>query len=1171
MKNSFIKRMALVCIMLFAGIQLFAQGRIELNPNSRGEKMSESSLQGFRSTFSFSSIESKLVRTEAGEFSAISIPNTISVGEVGAPAVPAVRKLVGVPFGATPVVKVVSYTTTEYSLDDYEIKRVCPQQPSYRKDTKASDMVFQYDSKAYQTRGFREIPAVSVEVLGTIRGIQLGAIEIEPVSYNPTDNRIRVFNDIEVEVVFEDADVAFTEETLVKTYSPYFDIVYKQLFNSRAIADVYDDYKDLYKTPVRMIAIADRKFENVIQPWIEWKTKKGFYLEVKYTDQIGKQSSQIMAYIRQQYNANAPTFLVLFGDETQVVPSMPAGDKTNCVTDIHYASINGDKLPEIYCSRMSCETEEEMKNLVDKILQYEQYTMPDPSYLNNALMIAGADDMFHDKVGKPAIQYATNYYYNQSHGFDNVYAYINSYGGCYNNLSTGVGFLNYTAHGSQTYLVDPRFSNEDVNNLTNKDKYFWVLANCCQTGDFGYDDSACFAETMLRAKDKGAWGYIGSSPVTYWYEDYYFAVGATTVYGKMPKYNETEMGAYDAIWVDDTYNTLASVPFIGNVSVTCAHSNNYTSQISTEYYWEAYHVFGDGSVMPYRVKPGTNEVSHESRLVFGMDEFRVSAKPSSYVGISKDGVLLGAAMVDNTGVVNVPITPVTSGGDVCIVVTHPRYAPYIETIPTTTMSGPYAVVLDMTPQDVPVEETTMLSVSLKNFGTEALTGTATLKMSSDDVTFTDSEATFSNLAVDATMELNNQFAISVPAGFEDGDYININTVINYGTESWEGKNALKVIAPVFEFVDCTHQGSYEPGETYTFTARFKNVGHYTAKASVAKASSSSSYVTIAQNTIEVGNVDPEGIAVCSFDVTISPSCPTTEKITIDIEIESDNGAKAEGSGMMKNECEVEFNMYDSFGDGWSGASLTVKFDNGDPDINLTFAQGESKSYVLTINIGTHVSVYFNKGQFDFECTYEIKYKEGDELCSFMDISAAPTPGLVCEFDVHCGGSTPDPVELNPVKNLEAKVFDDDVNLTWETPGNVKHYIIRRNSVEVAKQTSTIYVDSNLPSGSYTYSVVAVYEEGESVPVTVSVDIVLGVDEDAEVLFAIYPNPAKDYVYVKSNANKLDYQLINSIGQIILSGNLDLDDKIDISGINNGVYFIKVIADGNMAVKKIFIQ
>ena len=118
--NSIIKRLALASLMLFAGTSMFAQN-IELAPSSRGIKISESSFKGFNSTFSFTNIESELIKTESGDFSVLKMDKTINGGELGGPALPIARELVAVPFGATPVVKVVSYTTTDYQLSDYGI------------------------------------------------------------------------------------------------------------------------------------------------------------------------------------------------------------------------------------------------------------------------------------------------------------------------------------------------------------------------------------------------------------------------------------------------------------------------------------------------------------------------------------------------------------------------------------------------------------------------------------------------------------------------------------------------------------------------------------------------------------------------------------------------------------------------------------------------------------------------------------------------------------------------------------------------------------------------------------------------------------------------------------------------------------------------------------------
>ena len=49
---------------------------------------------------------------------------------------------------------------------------------------------------------------------------------------------------------------------------------------------------------------------------------------------------------------------------------------------------------------------------------------------------------------------------------------------------------------------------------------------CCQSNKF--DEPTCFGEKLLRANNKGAVGYIGGSNNTYWDEDYWWAVGATS-------------------------------------------------------------------------------------------------------------------------------------------------------------------------------------------------------------------------------------------------------------------------------------------------------------------------------------------------------------------------------------------------------------------------------------------------------------------------------------------------------------------------------------------------------------------------------------------------------------------------------------------------------------------
>ena len=676
------KKLSILLFLALSALFAMAQnGRIDLRSTSSAE-ITHSDFNSLRATFNYGSIESIEVATERGTFSEIAIEGTYASGEIGTPQLPASHQLLAVPFGATPSVNVINYSTTDYSLSDYGINTILPHQPSVRKDQRPEDVEFVYNAAAYQTRSLATAPQASIEMQGTLRGVQVGSLVINPVSYNAASNTLRVFNNIEVEVRFDGADQAETERMLLNTYSPYFDIVYKQFFNYRQIMDVYDDHPDLMAYPVNMIVVAPEDYISTLQPWLNWKTQKGFYVNVVTTTQAGGNYNAIRSYIQNLYNTgvsqgNTPTFLVLVGDVAQVPNTM--GTSTQKVTDLYYGSVDGDYFPDMFYSRMSAENTSQLTAVINKILQYEQYTMPDPSYLSNVTLIAGWDSYWTPRVGAPTINYATTYYYNTEHGFNEVHSHVNQsqYPGCYNALNTGVGFVNYTAHGDNNMWYQPQLNNTGVNQLTNTDKYFLAMGNCCLSGNFGHS-SACFGEAMIRAENKAAYSYIGSCPNTYWYEDYYFGVGATNVFNQTPSLTNTATGVYDGIWMDDTYNTVSSIVFLGNLAVCYAHAGNYQTSggINPTYYWQAYHVLGDGSIMPYRVQPTANNVSHASTFPAGATYFQVNAQEGSYVAISQNNTLKGVALVPASGSVNVPVSGVTAG-QVRIVVTKPQRQPYI--------------------------------------------------------------------------------------------------------------------------------------------------------------------------------------------------------------------------------------------------------------------------------------------------------------------------------------------------------------------------------------------------------------------------------------------------------------------------------------------------------------
>ena len=697
MKKAYIL-LVLAMSTLFAVAQ---NGRIDLRHETKAE-ITKSEFASLRAVFSYGSIESIEVSTERGTFSEIAIEGTYASGEIGTPELPASHQLLAVPFGATPRVDVINYTTTDYHLSDYGIGTILPHQPSVRKDQNPDEVEFVYNAEAYQTRSLASAPQATIEVQGTMRGIRVGSLVINPVSYNPASNTLRVFNNIEVEISFDGADRAETERMLLSTYSPYFDIVYKQMFNYRQIMDVYTDHPDLMAYPVHMIVITPENYISALQPWLNWKIQKGFDVNVVTTAQAGGNYNAIQSYVQNLYNTGVsqgatPTFLILVGDTGQI-PGKTSGTATQKVTDLYYGSVDNDYFPDMFYSRMSAENTNQVTAIVNKILQYEQYTMPDPSYLSNVTLIAGWDSYWTSRVGAPTINYATTYYYNTAHGFTQVNSHVNQsqYPGCYNALSTGIGFVNYTAHGSETSWSEPQLTKSQVNALTNTNKYFLAMGNCCLSGNFGYNQP-CFGEAMLRGENKAAYSYIGSCPNTYWYEDYYFGVGATNVFNQTPTLTNTATGVYDGIWMDETYNTVSSIVFLGNLAVCYASTGGYQTSSNPTYYWQAYHVLGDGSIMPYRVNPTPNTVSHASSIPAGSSNFTVNAQAGSYVGISQNNVLKGAALVPASGSVNVPVSGISSGQQVKIVVTKPQRQPYIQDINVGGSGGSYTITVSANP------------------------------------------------------------------------------------------------------------------------------------------------------------------------------------------------------------------------------------------------------------------------------------------------------------------------------------------------------------------------------------------------------------------------------------------------------------------------------------------
>ncbi len=814
------RKIALLLISTALPIVMFANDVLNIG-SKRMSSVENVSTSGFEFRLSYDT----LYLSDSGDFLSVSLVGTYPSGQIGGPSLPVLRKPVAIPQCGNYKVIVKKFTLREFDLSQYG-KKIAPQQHSVSKSERNPQ--FDYNAKAYETDAFigGENGLSWISPVGTMRGVQMGELCVSPLSYNPVTNILYVYNDIELEVVFESVDYANTDKEIRNGYSPFFASTYSSLVNK----DIFDSYSDLYHTPVKMLVVAHEDFTEQLQPWIEWKTQKGFYLDVNYVNSSSATAANIKSWVQSHYSmgeeaGNAPVFLVLVGDVDRI-PASAVGEASEQQTDLYYASVDGDYLPEMYCSRISVASPDELNIVVGKTLMYEKYTMPDPSYLGNALLIAGQDDYWNQYIAQPTINYATQNYFNSAHGYNNVYAYLDSYEGCYNNLSTGVGYANYTAHGGEQEWCGPHFTNDDVDGLSNADKYFLAIGNCCLSGKFGYS-VPCFGEKMIRTAKKGAFAYIGSSPVSYWYEDYYWALGATSVFGQTPQMSETGTGALDMMFDDELFNTVSSIMYVGNLAVTSASDMG-------QYYWEAYNVLGDGSVMPYYSVPSANEVSHDAEFVNGGGFFAVTADAGSYVALTDGNTIIGTGLVGNSGLVSVPLLSAVSSDSVLLVVTRQQRIPHIEKVPVVAPEVAYISLVGYSPDEVPYALEDMMgtgysfTMQLKNVGqrdSEAWLP-MTLSCSDPNVEILENSASCSPIVAGETVELDYAFSFLPSRTIADGYILNFTLAVDdtVNNATYTSSFDVRVIRSLMQMYSYTVIGDAMPGESFALEVSVTNVG-----------------------------------------------------------------------------------------------------------------------------------------------------------------------------------------------------------------------------------------------------------------------------------------------------------------------------------------------------------
>lgn len=1034
------KKVFVFLVLIIANLIVSAQNN-QLNLKSNKEvdlvKFASKSINSYQLKVSFDKLNWKTKKIKSGDsFTEIWIDKSNSTGEVGTPQLPAYKKLILLPYGATATAKVKNYSQSEYSLQQIGIEnQIMPVQPSLRKDEDSTKVIFQLKKEAYQKQGYISNSIAKVEILGNLRSFTIARVTVTPVDYNPAKQSIKVFNDIEVDINISNGPKNSSDIKSIS--SPYFDFLANSMLNTTE--SVYDQHPDLTKYPVKMLIISHRMFETSLAPFIQWKTQKGIKVVTAYTDVIGTSAAQIKSYIQQQYNSAtpedpAPTFLVLVGDVQQVASSQ-VGTQSGRQTDLYYASTDGDMFPEMYYGRMSATTTQQLDNIINKILYYEKYQFSNPQYLNSVTLIAGEDSDWNPRVGQPTVKYGTANYFNSSKGYTTVNEYgvasdpnnpnvQSGYSGCYDADRISVGFINYTAHCSETSWAGPTLSISAVSSFTNQDEYPLAIANCCLSGDFGTTE--CIGEAMIRGQYKGAVTYIGSSPNSYWLEDMYWAVGAYPMVGNndgyVPTFAETTTGAYDAGFVSN-YRTTGAMVFAGNLAVTEVELKDYPNQINATYYWEAYNILGDPSLMPYFTSAESNSVSHESTAPVGVTSIKISALKDSYVSINKGSEILGTAYFNQTQEIEVPIQTVNEPCKLGVTITRPQTIPYIDTIETIVVSGPYLTLNSMSINDsegnndgkIDFGEQIKVTLAVKNVGlTEATNprvlltnheGNATL-ISTDSVSFENIPAGTNN-----TLALDDVFTFEIAENVADKTTEKFAITFKSDQGAWTSSINLQINAPKLAGGELTiddsalgnNNGLANEGESFYTVIPISNTGGSMVSDLQISASIPDTLRDIISLNYEPSNsLDINAGETFNFNPRFSIIPDINTSLIIPITVKLYSAMNNTLNGEFFRSFTIESNSIIKMKNQSVTTCYAIFTDSGGENAN--YSDGESSiTTISSENDYSKIKISFS--QFSLEANYDYLYIYDGENTDAKQVSGSPFHGTTIPSDIYSSGKS----------------------------------------------------------------------------------------------------------------------------------------------------------------------
>ena len=495
-----------LCLMLFAAI-FTASGEVLYRDVSQPEaaRLIQSDASG--STVEFNLINLEVIESELAEYGRASTFRIPSGGDflgiVGSPDLPVVRRMVLIPDIGDVEIEVLSEETV--SLGSY---RVAPWQerPTYSGPAPQ----YRINNDVYQKSGFFPGASVVIESICILRDIRVAWVSFNPVRINPLTGEVLMTTSATVRLQGNDQSGENELNRIPMGYTRSFLPLYEQVIGFT---------EDLVAVDGSYVFIGTTESIALAQDLIDWKSQKGYDVQIGDLSEIGSTVSEIDEWLVNAFNTwpNPPEYVMLIGDDYVVPTPQYSGSETHAA-DNQYAVIGSSVLPSMHIGRISGNDSDDLAYISWKIVNAEKdpYQPGGDSWFNSAFSMACTDPM------NAAYESLMLHQFFMANALESTF-YCDALGGAIPNLSSitsefndGVSVVNYIGHGSISSWVTSGFNISAISTLTNGRKMPWVFTVGCQNGEF--DGPYCFTEAFLSegtiGDPRGAINIMGSSTNT---------------------------------------------------------------------------------------------------------------------------------------------------------------------------------------------------------------------------------------------------------------------------------------------------------------------------------------------------------------------------------------------------------------------------------------------------------------------------------------------------------------------------------------------------------------------------------------------------------------------------------------------------------------------------------